>query len=251
MEETPAMTAPARTHRTPAEAGFTLVETVVMLTVAFILSGALVPIVSESVDTARAVNAANDAKLIAAGMIQFERDLGTSAIAYAGAGFRDRVTGGGTAAVPGVLISDGDTPDVADTDATDGPDYRKRFALNRPAALRFGRAARRAWLTASTGSISDHLVTNRAGYRAHSAGDDGGWNGPYISQLIKSDPWGRRYQINTGWLNAETSVADAQGNLRRAVFIVSAGPNGVIDTPFDQPISDATLMGDDVGIRIQ
>src|SRR4051812_7632025 len=41
----------ARTRRSTTDQGFTLVETVVMLTVAFILSGALVPIVSESVDT--------------------------------------------------------------------------------------------------------------------------------------------------------------------------------------------------------
>lgn len=238
------------------EAGFTIVETATMLMVMFILAGALAPIVSESVDTARAVKAANDAQVIASGMIQFERDLGPSAIAYGSGSY-----GAGTglvvrqSAAPQVLISDGEAPRVDGEAPGDTPDFRKRFALklNTPdqATQQSSRAARQAWLDAAAAFIEDHLITNRAGYRMRKPHDVTGWNGPYISSLIKSDPWGHRYFINCQWLDGSASAADQNGQPRRAVFIVSAGANGIIETPFDQPLSDAHLYGDDLGVRIQ
>lgn len=234
--------------------GFTIVETATTLTVMFILAGALAPIVSDSVSTARAVKAANDSRLIATGMIQFERDLGSSVI---GDGAVSVSGGSAVAGAPGrraaVLVSDGDEPEVSGESAADTPDFRKKFLLNKPglAAPQSGRAARRAWLEAATGLIDDHLITNRAGHRLKRPSDTAGWNGPYISAVIKSDPWGKRYLVNTGWLSGGASAADENGDMRRAVFVVSAGDNGVIDTPFDQPINDASLQGDDIGIRIQ
>jgi hypothetical protein len=72
-----------------------------------------------------------------------------------------------------------------------------------------------------------------------------------VSNEIKSDPWGHQYLVNARWMDARSSAADANGNPRRAVFVVSAGADGVIDTPFEQSITDARAYGDDVVIRIQ
>jgi hypothetical protein len=57
--------------------------------------------------------------------------------------------------------------------------------------------------------------------------------------------------INSRWLDGGSTPADAQGRTRKAVFVVSAGNNGVIETPFEQPITDAQAYGDDIVIRIQ
>jgi hypothetical protein len=113
------------------------------------------------------------------------------------------------------------------------------------------RVQRQKWLEATSGVIDDHLRTNRRGYRYRRPGEYGGWNGPYLSTEIKGDPWGNRYSINSQWLDSGSSVADGQGRPRRAVFVVSAGANGVIETPFEQPVTDAQAAGDDIVIRIQ
>ena len=62
-----------------SQRGITILETTVILSVLFILAGAMSPIVSESVNTARAVKARNDASMIAMGLINFQKDLGADA----------------------------------------------------------------------------------------------------------------------------------------------------------------------------
>ncbi len=57
-----------------------------------------------------------------------------------------------------------------------------------------------------------------------------------------SDPWGNYYVVNIGLLGAAPA--------RRAIWVLSAGADGVIDTPIDQPAPTAVLHGDDVGVRV-
>ena len=58
-------------------------------------------------------------------------------------------------------------------------------------------------------------------------------------RVLSADPWGNCYVVNL-------AAVDALGAV---VWVLSAGPNGVIDTPFvDLPESQA---GDDVRIRIR
>jgi hypothetical protein len=113
------------------------------------------------------------------------------------------------------------------------------------------RAERRRWRDTAAGSLDDHLMNNRRGYRFRRSGEYGGWNGPYVSAEVKGDPWGRQFLINSQWLDGGVSAADAQGRVRRAVFVVSPGADGVVDTPFEQSIVDARAFGDDIVIRIQ
>ena len=54
------------------ERGITIIETTVILSVLFILAGVMSPIVGESVATARAVKAKNDASMIAMGLINLQ-----------------------------------------------------------------------------------------------------------------------------------------------------------------------------------
>jgi hypothetical protein len=66
---------------------------------------------------------------------------------------------------------------------------------------------------------------------------------------IGADPWGNRYLVNVGALSGD----EPAGSGLRPMFVVwvlSAGANGIIETPFDQPGATATVGGDDVAARV-
>jgi type II secretory pathway pseudopilin PulG len=241
------------------ERGITILETTVILSVLFILAGAMSPIVSESVNTARAVKAKNDASMIAMGLINLQKDVGADALNVGGAAVA-ALGAGNSLRLPDLLASQGSAPDVEDAQTSESDHTPMVPLLAAPghsgvsltANARTGmRAQRRRWRDTATGSLDDHLMTNRRGYRFRRAGEYGGWNGPYVSAEIKGDPWGRQFLINSQWLDGGSSAADAQGRIRRAVFVVSPGADGVVDTPFEQSIVDARAYGDDIVIRIQ
>jgi type II secretory pathway pseudopilin PulG len=237
--------------------GMTIIETTVILAVMFILAGAMSPIVSESVGMARAVKAKNDASMIAIGLINFKKDIGADAATFGTAGPATAI------GLPDVLETGGNAPSVDDVDTGDetaddpallqllAPSGEAGGRENRAAARAALRAKRQAWRAVRSEALNDHLMNNRRGYRYRRAGEYGGWNGPYISAEIKGDPWGNKYLVNTRWLDGGASVADAEGRPRHAVFVISSGYNGTIETPFEQPLVDARAYGDDIVIRIQ
>ena len=65
-----------------------------------------------------------------------------------------------------------------------------------------------------------------------------------------TDPWGNRYMVNVGALSG-LPHNDATARVGRAVWVLSAGPNGIVETPFDQPADRAKLAGDDIGFRVR
>lgn len=97
-----------------------------------------------------------------------------------------------------------------------------------------------AWARSATGdevvSLDDHLVTNAAGHQGRQTSGllRRGWRGPYLCTPIGSDPWGRRYAVNVG----------SRPDTGHAVVVLSAGPNGLIETPFAALVP--TPGGDDV-----
>jgi len=237
------------------ERGITIIETTVILSVLFILAGVMSPIVSDSITTARSVKAKSDAEMIAMGLINLQKDLGADALAINGAA--------GTAEAPqfaDVLATAGTPPQVddrepglADTVVSlfSKPGNNNGKSAGNGDASQTTVAQRRKWVEAPTDSLDDHLMTNRKGYRFRRPGEYSGWNGPYISAQLSGDPWGNEFLINSRYLDGGTTAADSQGRARHAVFVVSAGADGVIQTPFDQPIMDARAYGDDIVVRIQ
>jgi type II secretory pathway pseudopilin PulG len=239
-----------------SQRGITIIETTVILSVLFILAGAMAPIVSESVNTARAVKARNDASMIAMGLINLQKDLGGDALSFGSA----LASVGQALAMPKALASEGAQPEVDGADeivetetalpilASPGEQNAARLGRAQRAALR---AQRHTWRETRADPLDDHLRTNRHGYRYRRPGEYGGWNGPYVSAAIAGDPWGKKYMINSQFLDGAASAADANGIPRKAIFVISAGADGSIDTPFEQPIVDARGYGDDIVIRIQ
>jgi len=87
------------------------------------------------------------------------------------------------------------------------------------------------------GLLDDQLVTNAAGYTTNPPRQTTwirGWHGPYIENGIPVDPWGNRYAVNIRALADGTSCT----------IVISAGPNGQIETPFTGVA--ITPGGDDV-----
>lgn len=236
--------------RGPNDRGLTIIETTVMLSVLFILAGMLSPIMADMVTMARAVKAKNDAAMIATGLVNLQKDLGADALSFGLAGRAARFS-----RLPDVLMSEGTPPRTEDPNNEEAASLdavvEGAALLGRPSAQLTMRALRSKWFEVTSELLDDHLVTNRRGYRLRTPGEYGGWNGPYLSAKLNGDPWGNRYVINSCWLDGGSTAADGTGAVRRAVYVVSAGANGVIETPFEQPITDARAYGDDIVIRVQ
>jgi general secretion pathway protein G len=78
-------------------------------------------------------------------------------------------------------------------------------------------------------------------YDSHFSADVNGcyapnWKGPYMA-LVAADPWGNTYITNAGNFPVEG----------QPVWILSAGPNKRMDTT----ANSATLLGDDIGLRMK
>ena len=85
------------------------------------------------------------------------------------------------------------------------------------------------WDNTSSANIDNHLMIN----------DDGcynNWKGPYLPS-VSADPWGNQYVINAGNFGVSGSP----------VWIMSAGPNGILDS---NPGSTSSV-GDDISSRIK
>jgi len=85
---------------------------------------------------------------------------------------------------------------------------------------------------AATDLYDNHLSTNANGCYNN-------WNGPYMAK-VNADPWGNAYLTN----------ADGFPMLNREIWVISAGPNGVMDTPVPN-LAGASLIPDDVGLRLR
>ena len=203
------------------ETGFTLIELTVVLAVIVTLALILTPSIRDSINEARVARARNDCQTIASGMYQFYRDTGFFPVW--------KIAQNGGAGTPAnrlqVLVSHGNVP------SEDVPSL---------------------WTTGVAGSLADQLVTNAPGYTLRSAVSQFGWNGPYFSSQLMADPWGNRYAVNAALVDLSPGAAMANGQAKMAVWVLSAGPNGVVETPFAASILTAVRPGgDDIGTRIQ
>ncbi|HHT9120715.1 MAG TPA: type II secretion system protein GspG [Candidatus Hypogeohydataceae bacterium YC41] len=94
------------------------------------------------------------------------------------------------------------------------------------------------WLSAPMDTFSNQLIANAQGYPTKGRF---AWRGPYLSQTIE-DPWGNRYILNAEKLTPGSA---------EAAWVLSAGPNALIETPYSQPAGSAVLGGDDIGYRVK
>ena len=200
--------------------GFTLIELTVVLAVIVTLALVLTPSIANFINDSRVARARNDCQTLASGIFQFYRDTGFFPVWT--------IAQNGGPGLPAhkvqVLASRGNPP------LEDVPTQ---------------------WTTGATGSLAEQLVNDVPGYALKSPTSQFGWNGPYFSSDIGADPWGNRYVVNIGLIDLSPGAATLSGQAKLAVWVLSAGPNGTIETPFTQPILNAAVRGDDIAVRIQ
>jgi prepilin-type N-terminal cleavage/methylation domain-containing protein len=203
-----------------ARHGFTLIELTVVLAVIVTLALVLTPAIVNTINDARVARARADVQTLSAAITQFWTDNGFfpkwSAADNGGPGL--------PANVVDLLVSAGNIPTVG---------------------------APNLWTTGSTDRFENQLLTNTPAYTTRTATSPFGWNGPYLSNTINADPWNNRYMANVRLLDSTQGLQDASGALKNAVWIISAGPNGAIDTAYSQAITVAVAGGDDIPVRLQ
>jgi prepilin-type N-terminal cleavage/methylation domain-containing protein len=199
--------------------GFTLMELTVVLAVIVTLALILTPSISTFINDSRTARTRADAQTIVSAIVQFEKDNGFFPqwkVAVAG--------GPGTAANKlDLLISPGKTP------------------MESPQTL---------WTTTSpaarTDTLANQLIANAPGYTLKTGSSRFGWNRPYVSSAIGPDAWNNCYIVNIGLADPTVGAAG-----KDAIWVISAGPNGILETGYRIAVTAATLGGDDIGGRLQ
>jgi prepilin-type N-terminal cleavage/methylation domain-containing protein len=214
--------------------GFTLIEVIVVIAVIGILAGILVPRVIMYTEDSKIARAKNECVVLGAAITSFYKDLG-----------RWPTANGTTAAQPDALVF---TDSGAGTAATMGTGVT-------------------SWLGAPRDSLDNQVIDNNPGaggnnYPTASQYGEAIWRGPYTHQ-VPADPWGRKYYVNVGaFWNTTAAWAGSAANLSRmAAYVLSAGPNGVIETfprqdgavAYASPVADHmyAIGGDDIAFRIK
>lgn len=203
--------------------GFTLMEVIVVLAVLGALAAIIGVIASRYTEDVRRLAAARDMQAIADALLTAQGHLGDFPVFRSGA---DRVLS--DAATFDLLVGTGTVPRVA-----------AALASSKWAPLVDG-----VLDTLETGDdagpLAAQLIRNGPGYGA--AGRFG-WRGPYL-EAADPDPWGFAYLVN---------AENLRPNHAEAAYVLSAGPNGVVETPFeiDRETGDVVPNGDDVLVRVR
>ena len=206
--------------------GFTLIELVVVMVIVAVLAAVLTPMVTGYIDESRSAAAQADTRSIGEAIIRFEKDVG-------------RYPMYSTITNKTVL------PDsLADVQRLVGTGLVPASSLG---SSNWSETLTDSGCTAQgcqADGLSDQLMSNAPAYTSAAGGSPAKqfrWKGPYID--VTSDPWGDAYLVNI--INCKPSSPDA-------CFVLSAGPNGKVDTNFDLPKSSAvTPSGDDIIFRIK
>ena len=202
------------------EGGFTLIELTVVLAVIVTLALILTPSITNFINDARIARSQTDAQTVASAITQFYKDNGFFpqwSLANAGGP-------GLPANKVDLMISPGNIPTVASPNT---------------------------WTTGTTDPLADQLMSNAPGYTMKTATATFGWNCPYTSSDIGADAWNNRYMVNTSLLDTTQGTQTSGGVTKSAVWVISAGANGQLETAYAQPITTAVKSGDDIAVRIQ
>jgi general secretion pathway protein G len=192
--------------------GFTMLEMTVVLAVIGIMSAVLAPMLLNYMDDAKISKAESDVKVIGGTVVKLTRDV---------------------AHFP--LYKDGTktTGVVPDIELLEGPGNNPVDHATMP------------WLTTTKkAALEDHLTKNNPGTTKYSSSGRFPWRGPYLEK-VGTDPWGNKYLVNI-------KNADPADSSPKVVWVLSAGPNGKIETDPNSATDIGPVPGgDDIAIRIK
>jgi len=220
--------------------GFTLVEIAVVLGVLAVLVAILVPTVGGFINQSKIVKAQRDLEVVGLAVIRLMQEVGpcikrNASLPCTEANRVDLLEGEGPSVLSsGVSSADFSSNEISggsinwDDDGTPASSMEDQFTFNTP-----------VYLTPRDFLLSHPNPANILG-----------WRGSYISSPVGPDPWGNKYFVNTVF---STVASDSAGGINEGqksggwsydLFAISAGPNGVYETPFAQ--ISAVPSGDDI-----
>ena len=196
------------------QGGFTLVEVVVVLGVILLLAGIAVPLVNGYIEDSQRARARSEVKMLGAAVMSMYKDLHI-------------VPARNSAGTDNTLRVLGTGPSVPTTNP-----FLNNSSWN-------------SWfMSGSYGDTFDNqLINNTPQGTASAAFTTSGefrWRGPYLADNASLDPWGRPYLLMV------RSFYDTNATNWKKVIILSAGPDGQVDT---SPSCSATtdITDDDIG----
>lgn len=201
--------------------GFTLIEIVTVLGVTSIMAAVLAPMSANYIGNAANLRAQADVQAIGSAIATFGADTRRWPV-YIDAS--DSAT-----ATLTLLASPGDAPEVI----ISGDRFPGNTAFDTTAGA------------ITEGSLIGQLNTNTPKYKLTG---NSKWQGSYLED-ITDDPWGNKYYVTIEPFQP-LNLSPADGVLY-TVFVLSAGPNQVIETAEKQIVTDFKVGGDDVVYRIR
>lgn len=188
--------------------GNAMLQTTASIGVLAILAATTGPMVERYINHAKTLKARSEVKAIASVFNLLINDLGHEGLP----------AGPDSDTWLELLVSDGDVPVLPESEM-------QNWAL--PSA------------DGKAGLLNDFLIANTPGFAVRRGGSLAfGWDGPYLQTPLGADPWGNRYAANIGVLALGREYVP---------IIVSAGADGVLDTPYFLEWNDlGDRLGDDI-----
>lgn len=214
-----------------SQTGFSLIETAGVIAITATLAAVVTPIAIDKIGDAKVQSAKEDCSQIKNAITSF----------YVGTGNYPAFSSSGTSTYYVALRSGA----VAEYNTTLGIAAKDPVVSNVTGdSYGWGLAA------SSVDLMRNHLVYDNAGTNAEPSNSVHPyatakitWKGPYIATTDKQDPWGHNY---LAFVKGAYAARDGTDGKKNFGWILSAGPNGSIDTP----VSALTPVGDDVGVVI-
>ncbi len=219
--------------------GYTLVEVAAVVAITGTLAAVAVPVAKNQIGAGKVAAAVQDVQAIAGAINQLKGDVGVAPVFKKAA---DRIS-----SAPNVMLLSSRKGTMPTASTAWGADAQEGILST---ATSITSVTSRGSITIGTGvdAFEDHLVQN--GDREDSLRvihDEKVWNGPYFN-ADKADPWGHKYLCNIGKLYDWNSNDDVPIS---AVVVISAGPDGIIQTGPNQLLSGFAVSGDDIAARVQ
>lgn len=250
-----------RPSRASSQAGLSLIEATIILSVVATLSAVLAPSITDTIGVARIARAREDVQVIGNAIQNFVADNAEGQFLLVAHG----PTNGQPPTRPdsnrvNLLVSDGDIPALGPAVSTETywtqpvnngtvDTLSNHLAQNDPGNPGTGANRYRnpsdVFVATPGGNNIDFARSSSSSFNAPFS-----WRGAYLKSPVDPDPWGFRYAVNVVFLdpNVTAAVPNITAGFaiadypRLDVFVLSGGPDKEIDTMSAQ---DGAVPGDD------
>jgi prepilin-type N-terminal cleavage/methylation domain-containing protein len=213
--------------------GFTLMEIVIAVAILALFAAVVAPLVYKHLEESKVVSAQAEVKTIGEALQHFRGDTNQWPVFIAGAQYgRLGSVGSSSCGGGGGEVGAGDP----------------------------GVPTSASWSTfGSIYPLMDVLVYNQvngAGAELFTPssvpGRNPGWHGPYMTEM-HGDPWGGAYVCNITWGAFNPGQTGYRNDAEHNILVLSAGPNGVFETPFgdNSSVVHEEIGGDDIGFVVR